>query len=181
MANTFEKTRKQIAKKRGGNIEALHQNSRNSKRLHKAQVRDDRLEKIERARKKQDRPLLERAVFFQQAVRENQNQPLALDAVHSRINEFVHRFNEEYDEIKKTRRAGRPASMREDLLRMAIEGLEKEQRDGFFMPDLTSEKNVALLDRWEGKSWPYLTNVAWVKVSAAGLVKPSSFPPSQSI
>jgi len=38
-------------------MDNLHQNSRNAKRLHKAQVRDDRLEKLAQARKKGDQPL----------------------------------------------------------------------------------------------------------------------------
>lgn len=57
MPKTLERTRKQIAKKRHGAIDALHEFSRDSKRLHKAQVRDDRLEKLIAARKKHDKPL----------------------------------------------------------------------------------------------------------------------------
>ena len=44
---------------------------------------------------------------------------------------FVHQHDEEYDEVKRARRAGRPASAQEDLLRMKVEALEKEYRDGF--------------------------------------------------
>lgn len=57
MAKTVEKTRKQIAKKKGGSIDALHEHSRNAKRLHYAQHRDERLDKIARARGKRDQPL----------------------------------------------------------------------------------------------------------------------------
>lgn len=57
MAKTLEKTRKQIAKKRNGALDALHQHSRDSKRLHRAQVRDERLEKIAESRRKKDQPL----------------------------------------------------------------------------------------------------------------------------
>lgn len=57
MPKTLEKTRKQIAKKRNGTIDALHIYSRDSKRLHKAQIRDERLEKLASVRKKQDQPL----------------------------------------------------------------------------------------------------------------------------
>jgi len=59
MANTLEKTRKQISKKKGGNMNSLHQNSRDSKRLHKAKIRDDRLEKMASEKKKKDKPLRE--------------------------------------------------------------------------------------------------------------------------
>jgi hypothetical protein len=44
------------------------------------------------------------------------------------------------------------------------------------LPDLTKEDNVALLDRWE-KSWSFLSNMSWIRVSPSGSVKPSSFPP----
>lgn len=57
MAKTLEKTRKQISKKKNGAIDSLHEKSRNARRLHKAQVRDERLDKIAIARRKQDKPL----------------------------------------------------------------------------------------------------------------------------
>ncbi len=57
MAKTLEKTRKQISKKKGKAIDSLHEKSRNARRLHRAQIRDDRLEKIALTRRKQDKPL----------------------------------------------------------------------------------------------------------------------------
>ncbi|KAL2163415.1 hypothetical protein VTH06DRAFT_5472 [Thermothelomyces fergusii] len=176
MAKTLEKTRKEIAKKRHGKIEALHEKSRDSKRLHRAQVRDDRLEKLAEARRKKDQPILARAAFFRDAVRQNDNKPLPLEAIQAKIHEFVHQYDEEYEEVKKARRPGRPPSTKEDLLKMKITALQKEQRDGFYLPDLTSEANVQQLSKFEG-SWSYLNSIAWVKISAAGAVKPSKFPP----
>lgn len=44
---------------------------------------------------------------------------------------FVHQYDEEYSDAKKLRRPGRPASVREDLLRMKIEALETEYKNGF--------------------------------------------------
>lgn len=87
MPKTLEKARKAIAKKRGGNIEALHAKSRDSRRLHKAQVRDDRLEKMSEARRKRDQPLITRIAFFQEASRENENKPLELPAIQKKIAE----------------------------------------------------------------------------------------------
>ncbi|KAL1867554.1 hypothetical protein VTK73DRAFT_4078 [Phialemonium thermophilum] len=173
MPKTFEKTRKQIAKKRNGVVDALHQYSRDSKRLHRAQIRDERLEKIAESRRKKDQPVLERVSFFQQFVRATDAKPLELDQIQSKIQEYVHQYDEEYEAVKKTRRPGRPASTREDLLKLKISALEKEYQNGFLLPDLTSEENVALLDHWEG-SWAYLSNLAWVRISASGTVKPSS-------
>jgi len=57
MARTLDKTRKKIAKKRNGAVSALHQNSRDSKRLHRALVRDQRLEQLAAARSKKEQPL----------------------------------------------------------------------------------------------------------------------------
>jgi translation machinery-associated protein 16 len=58
MPNTLDKARKHIAKKKGADsVNALHQYSRDSKRLQRAQIRDERLEKLARSKKKQDRPL----------------------------------------------------------------------------------------------------------------------------
>lgn len=47
------------------------------------------------------------------------------------LNRFVHQHDEEFDALKKERRAGRPASTREDVLRMKIETDEKEHENGF--------------------------------------------------
>lgn len=44
---------------------------------------------------------------------------------------FVHQYDDEYESVKKTRRAGRPASAREDLLKMKVDALEKEYQNGF--------------------------------------------------
>lgn len=52
---SLEKTRKAIVKKKG-QIDAIHEFSRDSKRLHRAAARDDKLVKVASARRKADRP-----------------------------------------------------------------------------------------------------------------------------
>jgi hypothetical protein len=61
MAKTVEKTRKEIAKKKGGTVNALHERSRDSRRLHRAQVRDERLNKILDSRKRREQPMCKRS------------------------------------------------------------------------------------------------------------------------
>jgi hypothetical protein len=56
MPKSVEKTRKRIAKKKG-DITVLHENSRDSQRLRRAQMRDDKLLRVASARKKTDQPL----------------------------------------------------------------------------------------------------------------------------
>jgi hypothetical protein len=57
MPTTLQKTKKQIAKKRSGQVNSLHEKSRDSMRLHKASVRDQRLEKLAAARGKKEQPI----------------------------------------------------------------------------------------------------------------------------
>lgn len=44
---------------------------------------------------------------------------------------YVHQYDEELSNLKKARRPGRPASAREDLLKVKITTLEKEHQNGF--------------------------------------------------
>ncbi|PTB61987.1 hypothetical protein BBK36DRAFT_1173049 [Trichoderma citrinoviride] len=175
MPSTLQKTRKQISKKRNGQVNALHEKSRDTLRLHKAGVRDQRLEKLAAARSKREQPIVERVTFFQQKVREQGSEPLEVPAIQALIHEYVHQYDEEYDAVKKTRRAGRPPSTKEDLLKIKIAALEKEYEAGFLIPDITTAQSVKLLDAWEG-AWAYLATLPWVKVTAAGNVRKSELP-----
>ncbi|KAK7924286.1 hypothetical protein PG985_006340 [Apiospora marii] len=172
---SLEKTRKAIVKKKG-QLDAIHEYSRDSKRLHRAAARDDKLVKVASARRKADRPYINRAFFFQEAVKQNDLKPLEPSVVGELIKTYVHQYDEELNDLKKARRPGRPASTKEDLLKVKISTLQKEYENGFLLPVLTTEEDVMLLDRFEG-SWSYLTNLKWVKLSEDGRVQPSSFPP----
>ncbi|PSS07034.1 hypothetical protein M430DRAFT_129424 [Amorphotheca resinae ATCC 22711] len=175
MPKSLEKTRKQISKKKS-DITALHENSRDSQRLRRAQMRDDKLVRVAAARRKIDQPLIERAAYFQEAARKNGGLPLDLDAIHTLIKTFVHKHDEEFNALKKERRPGRPASTREDLLRIKIAADEKEYENGFYLPDLTDATNVVFLDRWDG-AWSYLSTLKWVRISSGGQIQASRFPP----
>ncbi|TVY35646.1 Translation machinery-associated protein [Lachnellula subtilissima] len=210
MPKSLEKTRKKIAKKKG-NITALHENSRDSQRLRRAQNRDDKLLRVASARRKNDKPLgkaaacfcliwrlmyfsVVRAAFFKDLVQDNDSKPLELDAIHSAIktyysptkshnglqnltwHSFVHQYDEEFNALKKERRAGRPPSTREDLLKIKIAADEKEYETGFYLPDLTDADNTVFLERWDG-DWSYLSTLKWVRISSSGLVQPAKFPP----
>ncbi len=109
MPTTLEKARKHITKKKGADASgALHQFSRDSKRLQTAQIRDERLEKLARSRKKRDKPLrtyldgptwyskakanlhiVERVAFFQEVSRANGGKALEMATIQSKIHEYV--------------------------------------------------------------------------------------------
>ncbi|KAI0397552.1 translation machinery-associated protein 16 [Xylariaceae sp. FL0594] len=175
MPKTLERTRKAIAKKKG-TVDSLHQFSRDSKRLHRASVRDERLEKIAAARKKRDRPYIERAAFFQEGVKQNGGQPLALGSIQELIQTYLHQYDDELDELKKARRPGQPAKPKEDLVKMKIAQLQKEYQNGFLLPAIDTQENATLVEKWEG-SWSYLTTFKWARVWPDGRVQPASFPP----
>ncbi|KAK2609143.1 translation machinery-associated protein 16 [Conoideocrella luteorostrata] len=175
MPSSLQKTRKHIAKKRNGEVNALHVKSRDSLRLHKAGVRDQRLEKLAAARGKREQPIVDRVAFFQECLAEMNNEPFDVESVKSQIQKFIHQYDEEYDSIKKARRPGRPASAREDLLKIKIAALEEEYQNGFVLPDFTSAESAKLLENWKGE-WAYLMSLSWVKVSVAGQPRPSEFP-----
>lgn len=55
MPKSLEKARKAITKKKGS-IDAIHQFSRDAKRLHRAQGRDEKLVKMAATKRRGDRP-----------------------------------------------------------------------------------------------------------------------------
>ncbi|KAI0206659.1 translation machinery-associated protein 16 [Astrocystis sublimbata] len=175
MPKSVERTRKAIVKKKGP-IDSLHQFSRDSKRLHRAQMRDDKLEKIAASRRKKDKPYIERTAFFREALQQNGGEALTINVIQELINTYVHQFDEELAEVKKARRPGQPAKPKEDLLKMKIARLQKEHQNGFLLPVLDTPENASLVAKWEG-SWSYLTNFKWVRIQADGAVKPAVFPP----
>ncbi|KAH7361863.1 translation machinery-associated protein 16 [Plectosphaerella cucumerina] len=177
MPKSLEKTRKHIAKKRNGTIDALHQYSRDSRRMHRASLRDEKLGKQGSLRNKKEQPLLERATYFQDALREAGSVPLELSAVLELIEKYVHQYDEDLEEVQKARRPGRPASTRQDQLENRVKNLLEEQQKGFYVPDMTNETNVLALNRWEG-AWSSLSSVPWMRLTPDCTARPASFPPA---
>ncbi|KJK84281.1 hypothetical protein H634G_00645 [Metarhizium anisopliae BRIP 53293] len=175
MPSSLQKTRKHIAKKRNGEVNALHAKSRDSLRLHKAGVRDQRLEKLAAARSKKEQPIVDRVNFFRESLAEKDNQSLDIETVQCFIKRFIHQYDEEYDGLKKARRPGRPATAREDLLKLKIAALEKEYQTGFVIPNVMSAEHAKNLGKWGG-SWAYLSTLPWIRVSSSGQVRSAEFP-----
>jgi translation machinery-associated protein 16 len=68
MPTTLDKTRKHISKKRNGVPTALHEKSRDSLRLRKASVRDQRLVKLAQARSKKEQPICKSSTVRSSAI-----------------------------------------------------------------------------------------------------------------
>ena len=176
MPSKLSKVHKQITKKKGPtNIKALHENSRDARRLRRAGARDDRVHRITHVREKANRVWLERVAFFQDSLPDTLN-PLAVDEIKVLIDDFLNRHDEEIEQLRAERRTGRPASTRQTLLEQqrAMEG--KEYESGFWMPNLGDDQTVVKLDGWKG-GWVDLGVMRFVRVHRGGEVKESSFPP----
>ncbi|ATY58381.1 translation machinery-associated protein, putative [Cordyceps militaris CM01] len=175
MPTSLHKTRKIISKKRGGEVTALHAKSRDSKRLRMAHARDLRLEKLANVRSKKEEPIVDRIQYFQNHLKERDVFQLELSEVQTLIYNFVHQYDEEFNEVKKARRPGRAATAREDLLKRKIDALEEEYEKGFLIPDVFDEDQGKKLFGYEG-SWAYIATISWSKVSKAGKISKGDIP-----
>ncbi|KKF96818.1 Translation machinery-associated protein 16 [Ceratocystis platani] len=178
MPTTFQKVKKQITKKRmgSGSADALHEFSRDSRRLRKASIRDSRMAQQAALRGKREQPLLDRASFFQTLSQTKDGSPFTSEELYLAVKTYVQQYDEELEEVKKTRRAGRPPSTKEHQLQVKKQEYEEEFKLGFLVPDLTAEKNIIMLATWSG-NWAHLSHVAWVRVPLEGEARSTTFPP----
>lgn len=90
------------------------------------------------------------------------------------------RDQEEVDDLKAERRAGRPPSTRQTNLEQAIAAENKEYESGFWMPDLRDGKNIDALREWSGK-WDAMGLIRFVRVFSSGKVEASAWPPRGAV
>lgn len=173
-SKSLSKVQKHVAKKKGRNT-VLHENSRDTHRLQRASARDDKLNRLAAVREKQNRPYLQRILFFQKAATEKPS-PFAIPEIQSLIEEYLHRGDEEVALLKAERRPGRPPSMREDLLKQKQVLEDREYISGFWLPDLESTENLSVLREWNGE-WVGLNRMKFVRMERSGTKHESSFPP----
>ncbi|MCJ1446323.1 MAG: hypothetical protein MMC23_006828 [Stictis urceolatum] len=174
MPQAVSKITKKVSRKKG-NINSLHENSRDAQRIRRASARDDKVTKLSATRAKINQPHLQRVAFFQGAAKAT---PSVLDIAECQrlVEGFIHRDDEDLAKLKKERRPGRPASTRQDLLEQRIATEEREYDSGFWIPDLVEEDNFHKIQLWSGE-WTSLNTMRYVRVNRSGEVKESSFPP----
>ncbi|KAL2004292.1 hypothetical protein VTN02DRAFT_4017 [Thermoascus thermophilus] len=175
MAKNFHKIQKHITKKRGGKLEALHENSRDAKRLRRAGAREDRLARIASAISKGRQLYVDRVSWFQECVADASS-PMSDAEIAELINKYIHRSDEEIEQLKQERRKGRPPSKREEALEQRREVEDKEFKTGFWVPDLTEEEVRLRLASWNGE-WSSLSTMKFIRLTREGGKQPSTFPP----
>ncbi|EEP81329.1 predicted protein [Uncinocarpus reesii 1704] len=166
MAKNLQKVQKQISKKRGG-LDALHANSRDSKRLQRASGREGKLARLaaEHVRGRQ--------IYYSI---EGIATALSDEDLAQLVTRYLARYTPELTQLRQERRKGRPPSKREETLTQREEAEAKEFSTGFWIPDLGSQDNLRRLKGWNG-DWSALTNVDFVRLSSDGKKLKSTFPP----
>ena len=101
---------------------------------------------------------------------------LSEDGVILTLYRFIHRGNEEIQQLKGERRPGRPISSREERLSQRKSSEEQEYSSGFWVADLQSQRTVAALRDWNG-TWAALATLAFKRITNQGALIESSFPP----
>ncbi|KAF2001087.1 hypothetical protein P154DRAFT_522071 [Amniculicola lignicola CBS 123094] len=174
MPSRLSKVQKHITKKKGKNA-SLHENSRDTKRLQRASGRDDKLNRLTTMREKQNRPYLIRVKHFQTCCQDH-DLAFPIDEIQAFISQYLARDDDELATLQAERRAGRPPSTRETLLKQNQVTEQGEYTSGFWLPDLQDVDNVKMLKEWDGK-WASLGQLKFARVAKDGHARESIFPP----
>ncbi|KAI5793916.1 translation machinery-associated protein 16 [Peziza echinospora] len=151
MPKALSKVAKSVKAKRDGKgLAHVHPGSRDHKRLGKATIREERMQKLHSAQNKTKQAELARLYFFQDALKESQLTNLTEDDVRKMIHDYIHRDDEERAKVIAERRPGRPPSTKEDQYRFRFEREEEEFRSGFRIPDFLDPENLLKFVSWDG-------------------------------
>jgi translation machinery-associated protein 16 len=101
---------------------------------------------------------------------------LSIPDIQAMIEDFLGRDDEELATLQAQRRAGRPPSTRETLLKQNQAMEQGEYAAGFWVPDLENVVNLQKLKDWNGL-WPGLATLEFARISKEGFKRDSSFPP----
>ena len=199
MSRALHKVTKQISKKRGNKLNTLHENSRDSKRLRRAGMREEKVAKTLHAARTANQLygmfvadaldrlvsnafhfIVNRVEWFRNMIDEPEEDSLEKilsdEDVQVLTSEFVNRLDEDIQDLKSQRRPGRPPSSTEDQLKNQKEADEKEFKGGLWVPEVRSHDAREKLRKWNGE-WSGLNTLKFVRVVKDGAIRDSSFPP----
>ncbi|KAF2099978.1 hypothetical protein NA57DRAFT_75480 [Rhizodiscina lignyota] len=178
-SKSLHKVHKQISKKRGGRLTALHQNSRDAQRLQRASARDAKIVRVKAEKEKGFQSHLQRTAYIQKCLGQLPSAP-SLEPTHilDVVRAYLSRNDAELEELAASRRQGRPPSNRETQLRHQKVLEEKELTSGFWAPDLQDAETVEKLRGWNGE-WVPLGQMKFLRIDGDGKVKEAAWPPGK--
>ncbi|KAI9925661.1 hypothetical protein ASPWEDRAFT_41786 [Aspergillus wentii DTO 134E9] len=174
MPKTFAKVHKHISKKRGA-VDALHEFSRDARRLRRANHRDDRVAKASVTTSRGRQSYIDRIAYFQETIPDDA-QPFSDEEIMQTITNYINRSNPEIEQLKSERRKGRPPSKREEVLLQRMDAESKEYKTGFWMPDFSQPEVLRALAIWNG-DWSGLSMMKFIRFTKESGKQASSFPP----
>ncbi|KAI1986823.1 translation machinery-associated protein 16 [Ophidiomyces ophidiicola] len=175
MAKNLQKVQKQISKKRGA-LDALHANSRDSRRLRRASAREIKLARVAAEHVTGRQIYLDRVSFFKSYITEI-TIPLSDNDMSQLIDKYLARYTSELTQLRQERRRGRPPSRREGVLSQQEVVEAREFSTGFWLPDLGSVDNLRKLKAWNG-DWSAMSNLDFLRLRTDGSKQRSMFPPN---
>ncbi|KAI1933021.1 translation machinery-associated protein 16 [Ophidiomyces ophidiicola] len=170
MTKNLQKVQKQISKKRGA-LDALHANSRDSKRLRRASAREIKLARVAAEHVMGRQIYLDRVSFFKSYITEI-TIPLSDNDMSQLIDKLAL-----LPTLLLERRRGRPPSRREGVLSQQEIVEAREFSTGFWLPDLGSVDNLRKLKAWNG-DWSAMSNLDFLRLRTDGSKQRSMFPPN---
>ncbi|KAA8646005.1 translation machinery-associated protein 16 [Aspergillus tanneri] len=174
MPKSLQKVQKHIAKKRGV-VEALHENSRDAKRLRRASARDDRVARVNTNLSRGRLHYVDRITYFQENIPE-ESEPFSDRDMMDVVTRYINRSVPEIEQLQSERRKGRPPSKREEVLLQRTDLESKEYKTGFWMPDISQRDVIKALAAWNG-DWSGLSTMKFIRITKDGGKQSSAFPP----
>ena len=117
-----------------------------------------------------------RIKYFQTCAESREWATFTIPEIQALIDGYLQREDEELAAIKAQRRAGRPPSTRETLLKQVQAQEQGEYVSGYWSPDLQDTETLKQLKDWSGQ-WSGLNQLKFIRVTKEGAVKDSAFPP----
>ncbi|OQO07995.1 hypothetical protein B0A48_06788 [Cryoendolithus antarcticus] len=175
MPSSLQKVQKHVNKKKGAKASALHEFSRDARRLRRAGNRDEKVSRSNKIQRMSNNQWTERTAFFRDQLPDVLH-PFETAEIQHLIEEYLARHDEELAELRRERREGRPKSTRQVQLEQAVDVERKEYVSGYWMPDLQDFESLQKMEAWNGE-WTGLANLRFARVDSEGRVKTSQFPP----
>ncbi|RLV93976.1 Translation machinery-associated protein 16 [Spathaspora sp. JA1] len=150
LAHNLSKVTKNLSKSTG----QMHIKGRKFKQLNRATLRDKKItdRKLKTLQQKENELAI---VFFLQKIINDDDdfkvqETFSLEEIKEFIELFIGRFDDELEELRATRRPGRPATARQQILEEKVKHDRQVYATGIKVPDLTDKLTVQRLILWNG-------------------------------